>query len=1546
MSSPPALPLEPPALPSSSAPTPLRAVRTLSPTPPRIQKPTTLQPPPQLSRDSFAVTLIPPISPSRNDLSGSDSEAETVVLNDEIGDGDRHDSKTEDEDDSEYDATRRPRRRKGRKMEADNDVCRSEPRVAGVVVSSGGRRSTRGAAGKAGGAVGGSRIGRGERRYRETEVDDEYSSDLSSVPSRSSRPVSPSAPHVRHAHASKHTNYRASKKRKILDTATTTSSDDNEDLGHRNSHHRPRRRRNTHTIESSPPILKIKSSPPVSPVPDSSPIKVTRTRAAQTGHKVLKHRKVPPPLDTAKERNSGDERSSSSSRNGSPSDNNTIRVTSIRTPGSPINMAHKPKRDTAGRTTLHKACQRGAVADVIAIIDQNREFLNEEDNAGYMPLHEACLHGHLEVVRILTNAGAWVDVPSRLEQDTPLLDAVNNGHTDVVKFMLELGADPRKRNKLGQTAMDVNEAHNLHSSPEVFQEIDELLRAAINKLRNKRQSDDENNNRASVPADSHSSRDPSVASPVHQSPPAQSAPPARRRNARTEQSRKDLLWLDAGKNGIQKLREKAREGDEQMVHALLERGTKPDTESLIGAIKGGHTDTVSLLLAYNAFVDPEPGPSRDGNRRNRDGSLPVGEETPMNAAIGRGNLDILRYLLENGANPRRLDSRGKSYSDIAIEREGELWQEEAKLLRCWWDKAEGLNNSGKSTDKLRSSPSSHRRSSPRPKKNTGLKRNPSTSRRPDTPSTSTLTNGSSTCRSASANPSSSKCEDVAATSDNESVAEPLGPPKNRGRKPRRSESESVPPVVAKRKRRLVSGRDLEESTKSAPQEPDSDVSEKSNGPSRSVEKRVERKLKAETQPQKPDPKPTIKTTAPINTDDTPTTNTTKADAAERNSKLLSNQRDDHLAPKADVNMQRRQSPIKRDRTRSPLRAHSESGERSDQEETHKKKRRVEEHSDDHPLPRYDSDNTNRRVRDDKRRDEGRRRTEDPPKQRDAEESRRPLNDEDAAKESRRRRLEVERLNKEREAREREKRERDRRETEKREQREREREKREAERREEQNRRAQKEFEEARERKRQEVLTAELASIQAKARREREDAVIARELALRKQREEREAREKMEREEREERERKEQEEREAKARAEAEAKKALEKEAMERELRERQAAKEIEEREARAREARKLEALEREARERELREEEARKARQKEKEKRERETREKEAEQKRLAELKRREEEKKREEEERRWEEERRCEEERRKEQERKREEEALERERERRRQEAEKEKQRKLAEEERRRQEIQWEKEDRERKEKQLAAAEKRRLEEAARAEVARIEALPYALRELTKNQMRGIPHVDWNRFLPMKTATFESAIVDPAPHSFAAMPNSNVTVTNGTKEAKGQKYVSNIQAALALGLPDISFSAYRDIKRRSASEHEKRRMWGVLNVMVREPIRPGNDRPYKELVRILEEEKEKFLGLTPVFWIKLEDFKRIVHSDVQHKHLVDKLNVTVEIDIECLPPGSRTKEETERRQSSWGKSSAMRPPPGNAASTTTTNTSTSTTASDADNRG
>lgn len=506
------------------------------------------------------------------------------------------------------------------------------------------------------------RSARRSKRHRKRRDTDAYSSELSSAPSAPSSPVRDSShqrddrndsPPLRSGH---HTS-GSSRKRKAPG-----------DIDHANGNSRAR--------SAYSPKRTARSSP-YSP----SPPPFHRTKAAQASLSPIKHRvkqrKVPRPLSSLRDKRSSEDRSPSSSRQGSPSNfSNLPRHSAARTPGSPvnmINMPHKPKRDASGRTLLHRAAQRGNLEEVMTIYHQNNELLNAEDNAGYIPLHEASLCGNTNVVRFLLSVGSWVDVQSTQELDTPLMDAVENGHLEVVRLLLEKGADPKKRNKSGADALECLAEDTPDSTA-----IEEAIRAALQKRRSKRSSDDENN-RNSATIDSHSSRDPSVTSPVHNTAPQNSRQISRRRNARADQTKNEMLWVEGGKNGLQKLREKARLGDTEIVHACLERGVQPDVESLIGAIKGGHDDTVSLLLAFSANADPEPSRSTSTGKKNS-------EETPMLAAIGRNNLKILEYLLDK-VDPLRKDARGRTYMDIARERMGDNWEKEVEMLQTACDRA-------------------------------------------------------------------------------------------------------------------------------------------------------------------------------------------------------------------------------------------------------------------------------------------------------------------------------------------------------------------------------------------------------------------------------------------------------------------------------------------------------------------------------------------------------------------------------------------------------------------------------------------------------------------------------------------------------------------------------------------------------------------------------------------------------------------------------------------------------------------------------------------
>lgn len=1075
-------------------------------------------------------------------------------------------------------------------------------------------------------------------------------------------------------------------------------------------------------------------------------------------------------------------------------------------------------------------------------MNSGTEFLNAEDNAGYQPLHEACLHGHLEVAKILIGRGAQIDQPSKIEQDTPLLDAVDNGHTEVVRYLLELGANPRKRNKQGQTALDANESNR--ETLEVYTEIEGLLKAAISELRKQRPSDDETA-RASVAADSHSSRDPSVASPVHQSPPAPSIPSgARRRNARTEQSRKDLLWLDAGKNGLQKLREMAREGDQQMVGALLERGTKPDTESLIGAIKGGHADTVSLLLAYgNIEVDPEPGSSQ-GHRKTRDSSMPVGEETPMLAAIGRGNLDILGYLLDNGVNPRRLDHRGKSYMDIARDREGDFWQEEVELLQKAYDNAGDGGKPERVTRRGRS-PENYRNTSPKSKKLNDTKSTSSGSRR----SNSTLASANTPRRSASTGPSRwvstsanpTKYEDTNAISDQEEIsAEPLGPPKNRSKKGKRSESDSIAPPTAKKKRRLVSGKDLaneeslarlsQEPTRSAPPESDVDSKEK---PSTKSSNKKQRASSAMEETIRVEQKPIIPRKLRMGSEDTRMSDS----ATERATHKARN--DDSILLRPDnISSSKDKKPTlggKRDRTRSPT-AHSDSGRKQEKEEPRKQRKLVDKQE------KYDSDSTLKRVA---IKEEGKSR-KPPSIRRDSPDGRRQSvsTTETSEKEDQRQRILREREESERnDRREREKRQRARGEEEVR-------------------RRA-----ESKERRRQEALRKELELILEKARQEsdmaRQDQIIHRELEFRRQREERDRHERELRE----REEREQEEREAREKEKRDREEAV------RELARRQAA----EREAKEREERE----EREIREREAREREAREREMKEREARDREAREREAEQKRR-------------------EEQIRIEEQRRQAEETRKREEAIRR--------AEQEiLQKKLAEEQRLKEEAERQRLEAAAEQRRAAEAERKRVEEEVRKrqeleraekeaisrreaeqlqqqlEAERKRALPFALRQVEES---GDTPFESSRFMPLY-----SAIIDP-PQTANSTPTK--TGMNGCSPQRSQQYILNVQAALVLGSTDLQFSSHPDIYKHEVDDQQRLRMWSVLSVMLCESVHLSDGRSIEELEKSRKEEREKFLKMSPVFWMKLDDLRTIIHENRRYANLASQTIRTVDVDLSC----------------------------------------------------
>ncbi|KAL4953413.1 hypothetical protein BDW69DRAFT_184485 [Aspergillus filifer] len=394
-----------------------------------------------------------------------------------------------------------------------------------------------------------------------------------------------------------------------------------------------------------------------------SPVRQTHKRTA-SGPQFTngKKKKAPAPLITGFNRQSSEDRQSVSSANGSPFPSAHARKIvsadgASASPARPTN--YKKLRDQNGRTRLARACAAQELESVIQRHEERPEDLNVPDNAGNTPLQIASLEGCAPIVKYLIAAGCEVET-CNIDKDTPLIDAAENGHEDVVKILLDAGANPRAVNSQGDEPSDL--------VPDDCDEIRRLLEEAKAKPRPNRRSEEA----TAPPNRESSSRRISGASP-RESPPLFSTMATKRKSVRSEATRNDLLWTKATPENLQAF---AAKGDIAGVANILNVGQKADTESMIAAAKGGHDEVLSLLLGMGD-ADPDPAPVK---------SQKAGHNTPMLAAIGRGNLAVIKLFLDQpGFNPGRRLYDGLTYFELSRKRRADNWEEEYDTLKEAYD---------------------------------------------------------------------------------------------------------------------------------------------------------------------------------------------------------------------------------------------------------------------------------------------------------------------------------------------------------------------------------------------------------------------------------------------------------------------------------------------------------------------------------------------------------------------------------------------------------------------------------------------------------------------------------------------------------------------------------------------------------------------------------------------------------------------------------------------------------------------------------------------
>ncbi|XP_052427405.1 poly [ADP-ribose] polymerase tankyrase-2 isoform X3 [Carassius gibelio] len=265
-------------------------------------------------------------------------------------------------------------------------------------------------------------------------------------------------------------------------------------------------------------------------------------------------------------------------------------------------------RDAEGRqsTPLHFAAGYNRVA-VVEYLLQHGADVHAKDKGGLVPLHNACSYGHYEVAELLVLHGALVNVAD-LWKFTPLHEAAAKGKYEICKLLLQHGADPTKKNRDGNTPLDLVKDGDT--------DVQDLLRGDAALL--------------DAAKKGCLSRVKKLCTPDNV-------------NCRDTQGRHSTpLHLAAGYNNL------------EVAEYLLQHGAEVNSQDkgglipLHNAASYGHVDVAALLIKFNACVN----------------ATDKWAFTPLHEAAQKGRTQLCALLLAHGADPTLHNQEGQSPLDL------------------------------------------------------------------------------------------------------------------------------------------------------------------------------------------------------------------------------------------------------------------------------------------------------------------------------------------------------------------------------------------------------------------------------------------------------------------------------------------------------------------------------------------------------------------------------------------------------------------------------------------------------------------------------------------------------------------------------------------------------------------------------------------------------------------------------------------------------------------------------------------------------------------
>ena len=269
------------------------------------------------------------------------------------------------------------------------------------------------------------------------------------------------------------------------------------------------------------------------------------------------------------------------------------------------------------RSVLNRLFDAIADGDLESVKDSLECGANVNEKLGWSPLHAATFAGNLDIVKFLVQNGAQLDVKDKWGNKTPLEYAYMFCNADIVNYFktksLEISKkmaeeDAKKKAEAENNADIVNyfKKMSLENSKKKAEKDAKKKAEAENMMRN------------------------------------------RLRNKR------GTLFYVAGKKAQEKAQEKTQEKTQEKAKKKAETFTK----FLFDAIGQGAIRDVKFCLQNGANINGSIARGQFGNYRKQ-------LQTPLHTAVSSRNLEIVKILLQNGADVNTTDEDGFTPLHIA-----------------------------------------------------------------------------------------------------------------------------------------------------------------------------------------------------------------------------------------------------------------------------------------------------------------------------------------------------------------------------------------------------------------------------------------------------------------------------------------------------------------------------------------------------------------------------------------------------------------------------------------------------------------------------------------------------------------------------------------------------------------------------------------------------------------------------------------------------------------------------------------------------------------